>query len=952
MKLALYIILPLMFLFGISSAQYVEVYFENPGALGMQSAYGIHTLQPEHLYFGQNIDVTSIAGQIGRRKGLINYGANTQAVYGAFGYHNGELDHSLVIGSYDYDSLYDIGMFCYTDTFGTDLSDNKIYQAPFPYGRAYHDWVQIGDFAIHADGQTTPIVFTTSSPKFLSQSAMDATRFRPRTISMGLEAPGQPRAGIYDSTGPLNGYFQYAFAYSGGKPGIPSTIVRPENKCVYLTNIPSAISTFHMEDTLYILRKEVNGLGDWYVIDTLFKPQDSLTAPIYVDTNRLPFDTTWVVHTFFYNDTAWRDTSDWGAGSADSVWYDTLTSCDTCGPILYWEKASLPYLGYVDRVSPNADHCNNYWSYWGNGDSITADYTFWKNDTAYTIDSLIDWDAEGDSCVNIEWSSAGSAYFDSVVGKFDTVWIDTNATLWTGSADTIPGQPINLNGSDSLSDYCRIAYSRYDPILNIESPIGPSIACGYDSTALGIMDTVVIIPPARISEPEWIRIYQTVVNPAVVGGGDTTTWYCIMQGRIKDIIGKDSAVYLVYSDTAVANGLDTADVVCTTATGSALDYPYHFPRTILGNVIVQPPYIYDNQVPFSDVDYVSSRIVGIGDPIAPERLYYSERNTDYTNVFNWHPYNYVDINEGVSGEIVAIERAEGFGQDALYVFKRNAIYLIDFSSGENIQLIESNVGPVSRNAIVKYGKVVYFLASDMRIYSLYGINVEDISRGVKNYVDSLFENEVSASTYCNAFRLGQSIKFFDTSNYEGAGLSYNTEYRTWSIESYGNDSNYVPIGSITYDSSSSGIMSGFPTTVLYSDSSVPLRIEVDTAYDWGTVVFPWSFQLPFVGDGENLWSVAKIQMTINSISSYTKIRTAVYNENHSLRATKIDTLRAIHDGNFTFDMPDNQGKYLSVKFYFLMTDTYGSEPAVPMRNDIEVKDVRLFLRAMGKDNDN
>ena len=924
-----------------AEAQVVEVFIDNPGAGGMQSNYGIHTLSLDQLYYAYNVDVTTTPGEIRRRKGLINYGANTQALYGAFGYYNSELGHSMVIGVYDHDTVYNVGTFYFTDTFRTNLSFGAINGPNYPYANTYHDWVQVEDMVIHADGMVTPTIYTTSTPKKISQTAMDVTRYTPRVLSMGLEAPGQPRAGLYDSTGPLNGSYQYAFAYkfdtSGGfiygLPGITSTIVRPVNKCVYLTNIPEADTNYQGTDWLFILRKEINGLADWYLIDSIYRPQDSGTVDMYIDNNPLPYDTTW-----YYTD-----------GGVDS-----LLTCDTCGPILYWrERWNGDYQGrWNDWVGVGGNHCEY------ETDSVTGDYKYWRDDYAFSTDSLMElWEnitlstmSKDDSCILAEVGGAvpigcyGS--FDSVVARFDSIRVDSNGILWVGTADSIPGQPINPNGSDSLNSYCLVSYSRYDPVTRLESPLSPAVKCGYDSSALGIMDTILFRTEAVPSEPRWIRIYQTVINNTIVGGGDTTVWYGTMQVRVGDVLEKTDSVFMIWADTTMANGLDSSDCPGTT------DYPYNFFRTILGDVVIQPSYIYDNQIPFSDMDYVSGRLVGIGDPLNPERLYYSEINSWYTNVFNWPPFNYLDLNEGVTGDIIAIERAEGFGQDALNAFKRNAIYLVDIYNG-TVELIESNIGAVSRRAVVKYGKMVYFLAPDMRIYVIYGSTVQDISDPIANWIDSLFTDEVTASSSCRAFRLGQSIKFFDTAS--GLGLSFNTERGLWSLESYGDDSSYVPMGSFTYDSASGGIMSGFPTTVLYSNTTVPLRIESDTTtYDFGDTAHQTAFQTPFFGDGLNLWSLQKLQLTVRSLKRVW-LRYGVYNnENTLLISDSIFCGDASMIGppivlanpyvNQVIHIGDNIAKYLSVKIY---TDP---SSAAGQGNDINILDMRLFLRNMGVDN--
>ena len=1064
------IILCLLMLFGgMSEAQVTEIYIVNPGSGGMQSNYGIHTLSLDQLYYAYNIDVTTTPGEIRRRPGIINYGANSEALYGAFAYNNSEYGYNLIVGVKGDTADPYRGVFCYSDTFGTSLNHSIFISEIYPYKDSYHDWVLFDSKIIHADGKNLPFVFVGESNFKERLAIADKSRFSPKIMSFGAEAPGQPRVSVYnESTTQMRGVFTYAFSY-GGSPGIQSAPIKIHNQAVLLSHFPFIKHGITGSDTsryLFILRQSIipeefnrgdNISGGWYAIDSLH--EDSVPQ-FYIDT--LP---------------RIEEGGQWGW---DTTWYkggETITSCDTCGNILFWgeywchkyilvndtDRWILGSDFVVDSVTGDAtiwEQCNEdsgftssewqnyqtegyyfkigttrynigfypeYCPYpvdniypshtylpaslsFGFGAETTYTYShtytntygqhyrsfradstgtsncyydtgFWcyKNpcDTDFICyDSAIVGMGYHDKCDSIysisEWLAktydykrhdidyrrmadaySASPCIDSIVPKWDSVSYYYSSALWydwTKSGGIIPGQAIDTNITDTDNVYCRVAYSYYDPITKLESPLSPPVQMRYDSSIMGISDTL-YLPYNEAQGFSWIRIYQTVVNTVVVGAKDTTVWYGVMQVRYPSMLDtsavgvqKIRSFPMRWADTTLANGLDSSDV------SGNNDYPYHFFRTILGDVVLRPPYIYDNQVSFSDMEYVSNRLVGIGDPITPERLYYSERNSWFTNVFNWPYFNYLDINEGGTSPLIAIERAEGFGRDALYVFTHGTIYLVDIENG-TVEMVESNIGAVSRQSVVKYGKTVYFLAPNMRVYALYGSNATDISDPVANWVDSLFTNETTASTNCRLFRLGQSIKFFDTAS--GVGLSFNTNRGLWSLESYGDDSSYIPLGSFGYDSSGTGKVANYNTSVLFSDDAVPLRVESDTTtYDFDDTAHATAFQTAFFGDGKNFWSLERMQLTVRSLRRVW-LRYAVYDgENALLVSDSIycgdlsmigpPIVLANPGADQVIDIGYNIAKYLSVRIYTNPSASGG------LGNDIKILDMRLFIRNMGR----
>ena len=1044
------LVLCLIFLSGTISAEDIEIYIENPGLGGMQSNYGINMMSNNQLYYAHNVNTWETPGEIKRRYGLENYGSDSTLLYGAAGHYSGKYGYSMMIGVKADTTDPFRGVFCYSDTSGSSFDREILTSRIYPYKDRYHDWTQFDDFSIHADGRNIPFIFVGESNFKERQASRDRTIYSPKILSMGPEAPGQPRVSVYnDSTTNMRGVFVYAFSF-GGDMGLPSAPIKVHNQAVAISHFPfmeTDITNATASDTLLlvlrrsIIPEEYNRGEDvssgWYAIDSIIA--DSIpnyyidTLPRIEEGGQWGWDTVW-----YYMDT-----------DPDPDTVIAITSCDTCNNMLTWgqyqgrdyiltdeldwyvlgegftfdsttgdyrvwescnEDSSFSTTeweglqedgGVVGFYASYCTYPNGYTRVTSKADTgASGDSTFWWTDgtdskTCFTLDRrgknpFYQWTHEGllgevfyfDSAVvnyrfedrcgttytasewiidyigwdtthndDCGWVSGGWNYprcVDSLIPLWDSVDYDHISDLWYDWTDTggyRPGQGLNVNPDTALNIYCKVAYSYYDPVTRAESPMSPPVTMRYDSATMGILDTL-YIPNNESQGFSWIRIYQTMVDNSIAGAKDTSVWYGTLQVRLASMLdtaatgaSKNRNLIMRWADTAVANGLDSADV-----TGTA-DYPYNFIRTVLGQILIRPPYVYDNQVQFSDMDYISNRMVGIGDPIEPERLYISEPNTNYTNVFNWHPFEYLDINEGVSGALVFIERAEGFGRDALLVGKRNALYIANIGEGSSVQLLESNVGAVSRRATVKYGKTIYFLSPNMKIYATHGTTVQSISDPVQNYVDSLFTDGATAAKSCRAFRFGETIKFFDTTS--GVGLSFHTERGTWSLETYSNDSSYVPVGSFTYDSSTAGIMAGFPETILYSKDSDPMKVQGSTVDDWGVYTRPvYEFQLPFLGDGKSLWSIQKLQMTLENRSTYSFLRYYVINEMHEVILHGVDSLTASADGNWELHFPYNIGKYLSVKFHFQVNDMWGDGLA---RNDVLFRDFRFYMRDMGAD---
>lgn len=840
-------ILVLFFTCDVCSQEVVEYHFPNPGLGGMVSSPDLTDLQPHQASYLLNADVSSRPGILKRRQGLEDYGTNNVKLYGAYGYYNLMSGHKLVVGVTDH-ATYGCGQVVVSDTFGTDF-DSILGGTVLPWADTYHDWTPYEDATVHADGKSIPFIFTTTQGFRDADSHPDTVGYQPHLISMGLEAPGQPRVMILDSMGPLHGKYVYAFAY-GNKTthtglGIESAPLNLDGECVLITCFPHV----GMPGTkVAIFRKQLDGQEKWYFLDTVYHTNDSHV--VYIDTLS-----------------------------------DTLSTGHTAS-----------------------------------GDPVPGAIF----DIGWTIDTVIPPVPDPDTI-------SGFAYVDSIY---------------------------------------YIAYSFYDPVTGIESPLGPPVGetlttidtnmvpepdegwYYYRKLAIGYIDTLL--------HPKWVRFYQRILQTDQPGGGDTSVWYGLFEMRPND---HSYLTFGQWEDTNVVAGLDTAFKHDTIHTYELLhNYPFSAVKTL-------PPYNYDCQIPFSDIEYFAGQLWGIGDPDYPNRVYYSQYDWPGMNIFSWPLTWFVQIRELGNDKLVAIERAEGYGRDALYAIAHNSVWLINENADYQIILPEigSAIGAASRQTVVKNGSIVYFLSPGLRIYALKGTQLVDISAGIENYIESVFVNydmwQTYQGFYCWGHSFGDYVRWFNDST--GLGVSFDTRAGVWSLERYGSG-NYVPRGSFVYDtlpSSDFSVGLNYDLELLYMDSTVPPRRAVSTAeFDAATsgsileraIQFAWnSGQL---GDGVNYWEVQELNLKVQPLS-IGAMHYAVYDEygnslcSDSLKfgGNNIDTVM-----NYRLHLPHNNSLHPSMRIFSNDTDTItttGDDPfLVVYYHNFQLLDVKIKARKTGVGN--
>ena len=547
------------------------------------------------------------------------------------------------------------------------------------------------------------------------------------------------------------------------------------------------------------------------------------------------------------------------------------------------------------------------------------------------------------------YENYGFTFTDSLVAGSDTglVHPTDDGSSWDMSY-TYPGAlPFIDNGGrdadevDLIGDsvmYYRISY--YDPYLDIETPLGPPSKWA-DSAGSGQFITRFPCPDTTV-RPPYIRVYRSLFDTSYVGGGDTSVMYGIYEYPLTDF-SMDSGASIDWmshqdvTDSQLANGCD-----------SGLAYASRRLLSASGDALSRPPYEYANEIPFSDMEFVDDRYWGVGGQYK-NRLYYS---TNY-DVARWNPdSNVIALDEEVNDEIVAIEPVGGLFKDHLYVFKRNSVYMVvgaiaDYGfdvSGDTpypFKKIADGIGAVSGKAVITRNGATYFLSTDMRIYRAQGNQIEDISRPIKDYIDSTYDSYSDAISYARAMAMQDEILFTNTST--GEGLAYNWRYGVWQVQDYTiGGLTLKPLGTVRYDTNSSSPGFDWYSDLLYFNTAIGLY-ERDRD-ERVAVTSGMSYQTPFFGDGEYNWTPLEAQLSV-SAASPSRLRYYILNQDGEELWQGSNLFDTSSSGDLRIHFPPRFGKYVSVKFY---TNANDSTSGDALTNDITIHDITLLLRPAGK----
>lgn len=812
----------ILFVCNRSNADTTMINIMQPGLEGMISA---GELQPGQMRYGLNVDNFTFPGQLRNRKGLQQYGALQAARHGYYGYMEARTGKKFVVGIGD--SLYTwsdydnntwaavVGQLYYSDTNRTELA-NAFSGRAFAGRETNYDWTAYKDLLFLADGKGPPLVVTSLTSGKIDDSLPDSIAFAPRVMSVGLEAPGQLRASV-GGLGPLSGGYVYAYAYtypdsildSSGLMGPPSAPVYPETESVLLTGFD--LSEEHWSrygagnDTipqLLICRKKLDGREQWVVVDTIpVAKASSFGSVIYL-----------LMRDFITcNDASegYRCTLRHRVLCADSAFTFTLGYHDTTGLVVFsytgdgTECQSEVIEAIVDSVNNSAL-----------ADSLTATYV---NATALMI--VADPPAVAiyvDTVYHSSrfWRTEDTGFYsevlplvfidtvpgDAELDQFDFTQVHTSFQQ-PGQfyQDTLYDTTLIAGSHYASLDSNWIAYSYWDPVTNMESPLGPGLWTtlvdtldGPDSLVEFGMYSTCIPAPGR---PGWIRIYQNVMDTGFYGHGTEFVHYGLFEQRLED-----TAVTMIlgnWSDDHVAvYGLDTSEIEAFTL------YDYQVMRTATGDTRMHPPYVWDLQIPFSSMAVSEYRMYGAGDPLNPSYLYYSEVDKPYV----WFPFNFMVVGDDLSEEIIKIEESNG----QIVVFTANGVWLLEGAESQtsfdptafsnllySAELVRQagRPGALAFNAILDYRDDIYWFTPD---WSVWSVRKGLISAPVADRIDSLFGpwDIEEAASYARLVARNNLLHLVHDST--GECLVYHIPSGTWP----GNYEyvDYVPRGTFFYDS--------------------------------------------------------------------------------------------------------------------------------------------------------
>lgn len=507
------------------------------------------------------------------------------------------------------------------------------------------------------------------------------------------------------------------------------------------------------------------------------------------------------------------------------------------------------------------------------------------------------------------------------------------------AADTITADDAAILSDDNSGLLYAFRDSTYyfqvahlDPATGIESPLGPATAgrMVYLTTSGGGADSSLRaalwrFPRVNTTErPDWLRLYQNVRLTGLVGSGDTSFVYAILDVRAEAEGGIYAQAYTIktgeWPDARVTVGLDTDTLYLN------LVYDYQYPTDFFGNILSRPPYLEGNDKCFSTMAYSMGRFWGAGDDGCQTCVYYSEIDSAHL----WPAINFVDLGTDRAEEVVAVVPA--MGNTGLYAFMSNTIWMAygfdpvyDFS----IRQISNGIGAVSKDLVVvgrdsRGIETIYFMSPELKIYSLteFGPPVE-ISQPIEDWVLAIFDTSYDqASAKGRGFRLGESVKWQCDSCYE-RHLAFSFSTGIWSLEQYqdADSAAYVPRGSFAYDTSSRTL--GFPdfSDYIYTANGEALRHEalsqtkIDASYR-----FPWAYQTKYYGRDGLLWWLQEIQLTAQvppdgDTTRWCALYYRIYNEKEDSVAGDFVVVSSDNSADIILQPPQHVGKYLSIELY-------------------------------------
>ena len=874
-----------------------QVDIASPGSGGMISNRDI---APGEVRYMKNLDSWNNPGKMQLRQGLEAYGATQSGVTGFFSIYEPLTGHKVLTGIADSAYLYydaglpviaGVGQIVVSDTFATDVA-NGAEGFAFPNRGGYHDWTICEWGVILCGGDNLPLLVTLYEGVEHTDSTQDTLAYNPRTIPIGLPAPGQLVVGNSGAGGPLKGIYQYAYAFldtltdSTSALSIASAPVTLNEQSAYLTQFD--MYAHDNKKPLVICRKQIGGRDEWTVIDTVFPGAVSgqwkytwmpIQHRIGTDGNKYPL----LSYTYSLQirgitgqpllaactletdafPSSWDGTCG-GSVSQMECLVDSLVrlfnALSLTGDSLVATKS-----GQAITVSDSIDANNDSLSIASDGpESVTYDtvsgayHEIVYVDTLDDVDSPVLFDYEKISKAMMQ---PGAFIDDSVTVRYWTKVVDTTVV----SGDTI------IDTSAAFHAYADSAYyvaaSYVDPATGLESPRGPAFrvtlvdslsgdSASFRSVTFGI--------PAE-GRPSQMRLWQTVVESTIDPYGDSVIWFGLYDLRHKDT--SQTIIWGNWTDVHVAIGvypdsIVVADIyewqIAIGPTGDALKYPDNQK--------------WDNQIAFDDMEYAYDRFWGM----KGNRLYYSGVN----DPSDWNPLNFMRVDERVDDHGVALKNVGG----RLYFLKQRSIWVVtgnDPRYDGHVALYLDGVGAVSYEACKKHRSDLYFLTPDAELWSL---RTGELSWPVDDYMDSLFivSLKVTLSKLESAARV---VPFNDrilvVNDSTGECMAYRLDPKAWTAEEF---NGFSPMGSFYVDTTPT--IPGFGSShIMWDSNGVALmrEFEGDIRQD-GLGSTEWAAEFYVTGAPGGYWQLMEVLALFDVENDRNWFRYKIRSESEDLAA--------------------------------------------------------------------
>lgn len=567
-------------------------------------------------------------------------------------------------------------------------------------------------------------------------------------------------------------------------------------------------------------------------------------------------------------------------------------------------------------------------------------------------------------------------YLDTIPDNLTTVIADTilddytNAIAtpgagWFYEGDTIPVLFSARTWEHDSAYYFR--YSYYDPVREIESPLGPPVK--ITSPASDSLISIFRFPISNWHEhAKRIRLYTTVTQDGLIGGNDTSIFYLWAEidldslNMITDesILDSNGIWIGAANDSSIVDGLHEISQFAEAGIGSyfvnsseealtRLKPGFPWVEVITDNIqqskftailslegvgVMRPPFISQMFPMLSDFAFANQRLWGIGDAIFPSRVYYS----NFQSYGDWPALNFFTLDEGDGQIIIDVERISVGGVDALLVFKTNKMFLLTGEDAEfDLQVIRitDNIGLATSELMVNYKNVIYFVDQNARMYRTNGGMPEDISASVRSQLisvllDSMDINSSAARTYIpdtpadfimrnNRARMmvfNDEVLVMNVD--DSRALAWNTNTGLWAMREY--SINIAPRGVLRYDTVLSISERGISRDLFFYEKANArlFYIEQDRGQDESTP-FVTSYRKDGLGDDYNLWQLQQIDFTISGTCSL--LVTVRDEQGDSLAATIFKITSSGTPTGYRVGLPRHIGKNLSFELQDIATTT-------------------------------